>query len=118
MTVFDNFPPGLPGPTEGFSKDTQPRVNRAQFGDGYELDVPDGINFIRHVYQPEWRPLSRSQKDTLENFFIAHKGSIPFTWVSPDNNASVNVKARSWRIIDLPGPWFAVTATLEQTFNV
>lgn len=110
-------PPAIPNPTDDFGYEENARVRSAKFGDGYEQTMPDGINAISGVYSPTWEPLTTAQKDTIVNFLRARGGSQPFYW-TPPLGAQLKFKCQTWKVSKLAGPYWSVTVTLKQVFDV
>jgi hypothetical protein len=65
--------------TQQLAIDRTSRIRKAQFGDGYEQIVPDGINTETVVYSIETFPLSDAQAASLNNTLLARKGDFFFS---------------------------------------
>lgn len=70
----------------GVAKDTQFRVNRTQFGDGYAQLSSHGINNKTQ----SWSGTKTGDYETvikpIEQFIDAHAGVKPFLWTDPNGH--------------------------------
>lgn len=68
------------GPSPGTGIETEVRLIKSGFGDGYGQSSPAGLNHIRKRVSLTWTALTLEQALEIENFFIARKGCEPFTY--------------------------------------
>tara|TARA_Y100001963_G_scaffold158874_1_gene260139 strand:+ start:2205 stop:2624 length:420 start_codon:yes stop_codon:yes gene_type:complete len=54
---------------KGVSEDPKPRVLKAQFGDGYEMRVGDGINTLPKSWSLKFENRTKADVDNLYKFF-------------------------------------------------
>jgi len=54
---------------KGFSESPEPRVLSAQFGDGYEMRIADGINNTPRKWQMSFANRTKADIDNLYKFF-------------------------------------------------
>lgn len=90
--------PGVSGqvvPDKGLSRSSKPRVRVAQFGDGYQQRVADGINSIEESFSVSFSNRSKAEADDINAFFVSKKGLIAFSFTVPDSNSSTNDSAGS-----------------------
>lgn len=92
-----------------------PRVRSAQFGDGYQQRIADGIN-----NQPEsWRltfNVDNTDADAIESFLEGKGGAESFTW-TPKNRTEITVVCGEWsRVLTSPNT-STINATFEQVFE-
>jgi phage-related protein len=66
--TFPTFTPPRP-PQLGSSKETDQRVLSAEFGDGYEQVVADGLNSIRDICRLQWNGVTNAESAALETFW-------------------------------------------------
>jgi phage-related protein len=64
-----------------------PRVLRAQFGDGYMQRVGDGININPRKYQLSFNTRSTAEIAPIVAFLEAQNGIYSFDWTPPDGVA-------------------------------
>lgn len=96
-------------------KKNKPRVNKLQFGDGYEQRISDGINT-----NPEEWSLSFSTDPTtvnsIDSFLEARAGLEAFLWTTPAGN-TLSFKCEEWDVgYDNPGR-SVLSATFVQVFE-
>lgn len=61
----------------------------SQFGDGYELRRPSGLNPHRRTWDITWRLLSEAQMEVIRDFLNAHLGVYAFVWDMAGNPVRV-----------------------------
>lgn len=87
----------------GLSEDSEPRVLKAQFGDGYSQRAADGLNSNMR----KWRVRVAANPaviDTLRDFLKAKGGHLSFTWTVPATTEEVRVVCTKWnRLYDSYG---------------
>lgn len=91
--------PLLPNIQPSFSliRQTQPRVLRANFGDGYANRARDGINSQRIVMDLEWKVLLKGERDALIEFFEDRGAVEAFQWVMPDTGENNAFVCETWQ---------------------
>lgn len=73
-------------PDPGASQTIQPRVRTANFGDGYQQRVGNGINTMPRTWSLSFtRPASLI--NTIEAFLVARAGTESFSWTPPVGDA-------------------------------
>lgn len=83
-------------PSKSFSKTTKTRVISAQFGDGYSLRIPDGINSVLNEWSLTFSNNSLTNANDIEAFFTLHKGSTPFLWTPPGESIEYTIICSEW----------------------
>lgn len=85
MKAIDDFPAAnVRNPSYGMKTKAVLRVNRIQFGDGYMQEGPAGINSVNKSFSLEWKYLSHTEANQLEDFLNDHAGrAARFTWTHP-----------------------------------
>ena len=73
-------------PAPGASLAKQPRVRSAQFGDGYEQRVGDGINNSPRAWTVDFTRKT-SDIDAIDGFLDAANGTASFDWTPPSGVA-------------------------------
>lgn len=58
------------------------RTLRAQFGDGYVQEAPDGINAVRDVWRLLFENIALADGEAIRTF-LRGKAGVPFTWTPP-----------------------------------
>ena len=88
-------------------------VREANFGDGYQMDAPAGVNFRTDKVDLDWSNINLSEFTILNNFFVAHSPSTPF-WYTPPNGAQRVFKCRQWSYTRVSSGHYNLRATLTQ----
>lgn len=76
-------------PDKNLTRRTAPRVLRAEFGDGYEQRMADGINSIRQSYDIAFVNRPPSEIDEIMNFFDEMAGVTAFNFTIPDTRSEI-----------------------------
>ncbi|MBK3798643.1 hypothetical protein GAY33_05255 [Azospirillum brasilense] len=111
-------------PSVNSQKSVQPRVLKAEFGDGYAQRAADGLNSRPAAWELKWDALTTAQADAVEAFFAARGGYEAFWWTPLDTVTSFKFVADSWTrtpIVSaeaLTERLFSMTAKLTQVFDL
>lgn len=101
-------------PTIASRKSHEPRVKRAQFGNGYYQIVGDGLNADLEKWSLTWI-LDDTDKQTVEDFFTTEGGYNFFFWTSPENGASQKAYiCPKWSVQPMGADVFTITAEFEE----
>lgn len=93
----------------------KPRIRTAQFGDGYEQRLADGINNAPRSWALTFAR-SNAEADVILAFFEARNGDEAFDWTPPYGAAGKFV-ARDWSV-QLIGPVAkSITTTFDEVFG-
>jgi len=103
-------------PTYSSSKAVQPRILRADFGDGYVQRTSDGINTQKDMWTLEWT-LNATDATTLINFFIARDGYDSFDWTPIGESTSKKFICPQWSKSFLSEQVIVINATFEEVFD-
>ena len=76
-------------PDRNLSRQTQPKVLRAEFGDGYEQRIKDGINSLRQNYTVSFVNRPPEEIDEIINFFDELAGATAFKFTIPDKRSEI-----------------------------
>jgi phage-related protein len=114
--AFPTFtPPRLPSP--GTSLKKKPKLNKAEFGDGYTQVSRAGLNHLRREIQLSWEKLTPSEANTIENFLTLRGGDQPF-YYTPSNEATpVKWTCEDWSTKVEKTGFHMVSATFVQSFQ-
>ena len=95
----------------------RPRVRKVQFGDGYALREPEGLNSVPATWEVKWRGLPQADAETLADFFLARKGAESFTWQPDGEDAAQEWVCVRWSKRRLRRTLrYDVSATFERAF--
>lgn len=112
MATFPSYKP-----VYGAAKRSEPRINRTQFGDGYEQRIVFGLNNNPKQWSLEFN-LSEEDADIVETFLNARASDAQsFTWTPPDSNISYKWVCDTWdrNMYDIDRS--RITATFRQVFE-
>lgn len=112
--ALDTFVPAT-APSPGTKLNPTVKTKKAEFGDGFTQEMPDGSNFIQRKPELTWSGLLEAQADAMIAFFDAHAGGTPFYYALRDGVTrkwKCNVYNRTWTTPN------QVTATFEQYFGL
>tara|TARA_B100002019_G_C21095167_1_gene510637 strand:- start:131 stop:505 length:375 start_codon:yes stop_codon:yes gene_type:complete len=79
-------------PDKTMTRQSNPKVLLANFGDGYEQRVADGINSIKETYNLQFRNREKTFVDDVITFLDSKKGVTKFSFTIPDTNSGGNEK--------------------------
>ena len=75
----------------GTSFQTEQAIREVRYGDGYGQRAVDGLNSLRKVGSLSWIPLSKSERDDIQAFWLSVGVVESFDWSAPDDTP------RKWR---------------------
>jgi len=101
----------------GSSITFKPRVNRADFGDGYTQRSGDGLNANPATLSANFDNLLLSEAETIMTFLESRKGYLPFLFLVPGETKHRQFICTEWRK-DLSGAKHcSVSANFEESFD-
>jgi phage-related protein len=104
------------GPSVGSGSTLAPRVLRAEFGDGYNQRIGDGINTVPENWSLRWGPLNVTQMTEIWTFLKARAGAEAFLWTPPGLTQARYVCPASDRST-IDGLLWSISAEFEQVFD-
>ena len=116
MTLPTFAPPVNPSP--GLSSTPELKLVKSEFGDGYTLASPQGLNHIRQVVEATWDVLDRPERDQIIAFFNERAGYQPFYWRTQHADAPLKWTVETWSDTVISGDFHRVTATFRQSFSL
>lgn len=95
-------------------------IIKAQFGDGYEQRVPNGINYKRDLINIVWQNISLAQRTTIINALAtARYGADYLTYTPPgESTAKKFVQEGSWQSQTLGGNTYTMSVPFRQVFDL
>jgi phage-related protein len=105
-------------PTPSISYKVEPRVLRAQFGDGYSQRAGDGLNTRRRTYELSWETLTLAEVNSILGFFEGLNDGEAFYWTPNDGSALTLFTVRDWGRTRITYAEYACTATLVEEFDL
>jgi phage-related protein len=110
------YPPVAPSP--GTTQKPELAILRADFGDGYSLAVPNGLNHIRKTLSLKWDVLTANQVKSITDFLEARGGVEPFYYTPPRTTTSIKWTCDDWNETMNAAGVSSFTATFKQNFSV
>ena len=109
-------------PDKALSRKVTPRVQLAQFGDGYEQRLSTGINPLQESYDVAFTNRARAEADDIIAFFENKKGSTNFNFTIPDTNSGGNEKiikvvCDDWSLSYLNAEASSISATFRRVYE-
>jgi phage-related protein len=104
------------------TKQTAPRVNTIQFGDGYSQRIPDGIHNIDETWRLDFKDRTLFEIDQINDFLLDAQGFISFLWVEPWTQEQIPVICEEWSkgvivmITETTG-YGSLTATFKRVYD-
>jgi phage-related protein len=113
--VMQTFTPPVT-PDQASEVTLEPRIITLSFNDGYEQDMPDGINNLQAQLSPKWTNARKTEADAILAFLSSvAKTREPFWWVPNGETAPIAVKClrltKSWK----KGRYCDITAEFKET---
>ena len=108
-------------PDKGFTRKSEPRIFKTEFGDGYEQRLANGINNLAESYGVSFSNRTKEEIDDITAFF-ANKGAVTaFNFTIPDSNNSgettVKVVCDSWSQAYMYGDYYSCSATFRRDYE-
>lgn len=100
-------------PDAGATCTREPRVRKAQFGDGYEQRAADGINNDLRSWSVSFSVRTNAEIALIDAFLTTCGGVTAFTWADPDGNSSTYV-CRKWTRTVGQANIQAISATFDE----
>ena len=88
--------PTTVNPSYGARKNSQPNVRIAQFGSGFSQRSTFGINQNLKIYNFNWKNISETDADEIENFLDTQAGVTAFDYTPAGESASKKFICPQW----------------------
>ena len=103
-------------PDQGASPQLTPKVNKSQFGDGYQQRSTEGLNPIVEIWTLVFSVRSTADVIAMNVFFKGKAGTTSFYWTTPLGDTALFV-CTAWQPI-LNGPFDNIMqATFERVYE-
>jgi phage-related protein len=89
----------LATPDKSMTKQSAPRVLVANFGDGYEQRIADGINTLNETYSLNFATRLKEDIDDIVVFLDGKQGVSNFTLTLPDTNNTTRTGERDVKVV-------------------
>jgi phage-related protein len=109
-------------PDKGLRAAYKPRTLIAQFGDGYQQRVLDGINNSPRVFNVNFKTRTKAEIDDIAGYFNSLNGVTKFNFTVPDevegdDEDTVKVICTTWNKTYDYGDYYSLTATFNEVFE-
>jgi len=121
-------------PDKGYTRQTQPKILMAQFGDGYSQRLIDGINPLKETINVSFKTREKAEIDHIISFFESKGGVTAFTftvnqqyYASPGTSSETDVTSSdelalkvicsSWNKTHDYADYWSATATFTRVYE-
>ena len=105
-------------PDKGMTRSNEPLVFVAEFGDGYQQRVANGINNLKQEFSVSFATREKAEIDDIVGFFESTNGVTAFDFTFPDTNASGNEETVKVYVTQFSQNWdYDNFYTLRATFR-
>lgn len=94
-----------------------PRVRVAQFGDGYQQRVADGINAMQTTWPLKFSMRDDTERAAILEFLEARAGVEAFDWTPPFGGTAIRAVCREWAWTPEKYNLNTITATFERVYE-
>lgn len=113
MATFPNISPDF-----GLTKESEPKIRRVQFSDGFEQRIRFGLNQNPKTWPFSWTNITNAQADEIEAFLDARAVDCQsFDWTPPDGATSYKWVCEKWSKTMTSYNRNTVTVTFRQVFE-
>ena len=77
-------------PDKGMTRSNEPVIFKAEFGDGYQQRIANGINNLKQQFSVSFATREKAEIDDIVGFFESTNGVTAFDFTFADTNASGN----------------------------
>lgn len=106
-----------PIPSQSSQVSRRFRTISAQFGDGYRLDAPDGINYQLDSWNLTFENLNSTDTTTVRTFFDGVGPFTQFTWTAPgDTSKTWKMDPKGYSVTPKGGSIYTIQVTINQAF--
>jgi phage-related protein len=109
-------------PDKGFGRSNAPRVLLANFGDGYEQRLSDGINVLDQAMSLSFTTRPKAEIDDLVAFFESLGGVSTFKFNLEDSNEGSSTETlicicSQWNQTWAYDNFYSLTATIRRVYE-
>ena len=104
-------------PDKGMSRSNEPVIFKAEFGDGYQQRIANGINNLKQQFSVSFATREKAEIDDIVGFFESTNGVTAFDFTFADTNASGNEETVKVYVSEFTQNWdYDDYYTLSATF--
>ena len=109
-------------PDKGMTRSNEPLVFVAEFGDGYQQRVANGINNLKQEFSVSFATREKAEIDDIVGFFESTNGVTAFDITFPDTNASGNEETVKVYVTQFSQNWdydnfYTLSATFRRVYE-
>ena len=109
-------------PDKGLSKSNTPVIFVAEFGDGYEQSIANGINNLKQEFNVSFATREKAEIDDIVGFFESTNGVTAFNFTFADTNASGNEETVKVYVTQFSQNWdyddyYTLNATFKRVYE-
>lgn len=109
-------------PDKGMSKKNEPVIFRAEFGDGYEQRIANGINNLKQEFGVSFATRPKAEIDDIVGYFESTNGVTAFDFTFADTNESGNEETVKVYVANFEQKWdyddyYTLTATFRRVYE-
>tara|TARA_B100000886_G_C20261706_1_gene423198 strand:- start:224 stop:607 length:384 start_codon:yes stop_codon:yes gene_type:complete len=109
-------------PDKGLSKSNEPVVFVAEFGDGYQQRIANGINNLKQEFSVSFATREKAEIDDIVGFFESTNGVTAFDFTFADTNASGNEETVKVYVTQFSQNWdyddyYTLSATFRRVYE-
>lgn len=105
--------------SQSSSKEVKANILIAQYGDGYEQRIPNGINYYKQNWSIQWDNLTNAEIKTIETVIAnARYGADYFTWIPFNETISLKFKYMGHKVSYDSGNHGTIQLTLNQVYDL
>tara|TARA_Y100000361_G_scaffold152908_1_gene173445 strand:- start:1998 stop:2381 length:384 start_codon:yes stop_codon:yes gene_type:complete len=104
-------------PDKGMTRSNEPVIFKAEFGDGYQQRIANGINNLKQQFSVSFATREKAEIDDIVGFFESTNGVTAFDFTFADTNASGNEETVKVYVSEFTQNWdYDDFYTLSATF--
>lgn len=105
--------------SQSSSKETKASILVAQYGDGYEQRIPNGINYAKQIWNIQWDNVTNTEISTIETAIANTRyGADYFTWTPFNSYSVLKFKYMGHKTSYMSGNIGNVQLTMQQVFDL
>jgi len=113
---------GVVAPDKGFTRKTTPKVHLAQFGDGYEQRIVNGINSLAEDFSISIANRPKDEVDDIVDFFESKAGATAFDYTFSNSNEAgseqtVKVVCSDWTMTWAYDDFYSLNCTFRRVYE-
>ena len=109
-------------PDKTMTRQSNPKVLLATFGDGYEQRAVSGINNLKEQYSVSFNNRPKAEIDDIVSFFNAKEGVTAFSFTVPDTNSpnsefTIKAVVDTFSVSYNNNDFYSCTATIRRVYE-